>query len=114
MNSHLKDYWTYKDWVEDVMIAFKNNMEAIDNPGLHALNQIREMLSNKKLILSGGPFLDYNREPFSSIRRQILQLDSHSLSFFSLAATYGLGGCEEYIRDNFDENERMEAFTKVY
>jgi hypothetical protein len=96
------------------MIAFKNNMKAIENPALHALNQIRDMLSNKKLILSGGPFLDYNREPFNSIRRQILQLDSHSLSFFSLAATYGLSGCNQYIEYNFDENEMMEAFTKVY
>ncbi len=89
-------------------------MQAIDNPGLHALNQIREMLYDKKLIFSGGPFLDYNREPFTSIRRQILHLDSHSLSFFSLAATYGLAGCYQYIDDNFDENEMMEAFTKVY
>ena len=96
------------------MIVFKNNMEAIENPGLHVLNRIRETLYDKKLILSGGPFLDYNREPFTSIRRQILQLDSHSLSFFSLAATYGLAGCEDYIKYNFDENERMEAFTKVY
>jgi hypothetical protein len=97
INLHLQDYWTYKGWVEDVMIAYKNNMEAIENPGLHALNRIREMLSNKKLILAGGSFLDYNREPFTSIRRQIQQLDSHSLSFFSLAATYGLGGCYQYI-----------------
>ena len=96
------------------MIVFKNNMEAIDNPGLHALNRIREMLYDKKLIFSGGPFLDYNREPFTSIRRQILHLDSHSLSFFSLAATYGLGGCDEYIDKYFDENKRMEALTKVY
>ena len=79
-------------------------MEVIDNPGMHALNRIRETLYDKKLILSGGPFLDYNCEPFTSIRRQILQLHSHSLSFFSLAATYGLGGCEDYIDDNFDEN----------
>ena len=104
MNSHLQDYWTYKVRVEDVMIAYKNNMEAIDNPGLHALNRIREMLYDKKLILSGGSFLDYNREPFTSIRRQILQLDSQSLSFFSLAATYGFGGCYYYIKYNFDEN----------
>ena len=89
-------------------------MEAIDNPGLHALNQIRDMVYDKKLILSGGPFLDYNSEPFTSICRQILQLDSHSITFFSLAATYGLAGCFHYIINNFDENERMEAFTKVY
>jgi hypothetical protein len=67
----LQDAWANKNYVEYIKDALKENFEAINNPALPILSQIRETLYDKDLISSGGPFHEYDSQLFTSISKQI-------------------------------------------
>ena len=71
----LQDLWPSENDVKKIKDALKENFEAINNPALRILSQIRETLHDKDLILSGGPFLDYYSQLFTSISEKIKYLD---------------------------------------
>ncbi len=72
---YLQDAWVHKNAVKKINDALKENFEAMNNPALRILSQIRETLHYKDLISSGGPFLEYDSQLFTSINEQVEKLD---------------------------------------
>ena len=84
---YLQDIWFYKFRYEELEEALKDESQIFNSPEIKVLAEIREMLYDEDLLLSG---IVEGSDKFSSIKDKISEFNSQQLNYFTQAATFGL------------------------